>query len=488
VSGTPTYVYARCRANAEFRQLFADRVQLHLFNGGALSVSNNLARWNARTDEIDRAIVAESARWGDYQRPGQPYKREVEWLASNAWERAVYFPSNHFIALKRFRDANLFPSVNAPILSQHGGAVPVPYSLSITNPNATGAIYYTVDGRDPRLVGGGLASWALPYTEPLTLTNHTLVRARVRSSTSTIWSAVVEAEFFTPQDFAALQLNEIHYNPPMFGGVDGERFEFLELRNTGPATLDLSGLEFAAGVNFVFTNGARLAPGAFCVLVNSASNFATLFTNTPIHGVFGGKLDNGGETLTLTHPLGFTVFSVAYDDVPPWPTAADGTGFSLQRTNTRTNANDPANWTAAVPTPGSPAAPELIDTDADGLPDIWEQVHGTDLNVPDANEDPDHDGMTNLQEFLAGTDPNDPSSGLRITGAALDPTATAIVLTFEAVSDRTYTVQWRTNANAGAWQSLQNIPAAATRQTVRVTNALTADEAGFYRLVTPAIP
>ncbi|HYV27332.1 MAG TPA: lamin tail domain-containing protein, partial [Candidatus Eisenbacteria bacterium] len=341
---------------------------------------------------------------------------------------------------------------------------------------------------DPRLVGGGLASWALPYTEPLTLTNHTLVRARVRSSTSTIWSAVVEAEFFTPQDFAALQLNEIHYNPPMFGGVDGERFEFLELRNTGPATLDLSGLEFAAGVNFVFTNGARLAPGAFCVLVNSASNFATLFTNTPIHGVFGGKLDNGGETLTLNHPLGFTVFSVAYDDVPPWPTAADGTGFSLQRTNTRTNANDPANWTAAVPTPGSPAAPELIDTDADGLPDIWEQVHGTDLNVPDANEDPDHDGMTNLQEFLAGTDPNDPSSGLRITGAALDPTATAIVLTFEAVSDRTYTVQWRTNANAGAWQSLQNIPAAATRQTVRVTNALTADEAGFYRLVTPAIP
>src|SRR6185369_5115275 len=216
--------------------------------------------------------------------------------------------------------------------------------------------------------------------------------------------------------------------------------------------------------------------------------FATLFTNTPIHGVFGGKLDNGGETLTLNHPLGFTVFSVAYDDVPPWPTAADGTGFSLQRTNTRTNANDPANWTAAVPTPGSPAAPELIDTDADGLPDIWEQVHGTDLNVPDANEDPDHDGMTNLQEFLAGTDPNDPSSGLRITGAALDPTATAIVLTFEAVSDRTYTVQWRTNANAGAWQSLQNIPAAATRQTVRVTNALTADEAGFYRLVTPAIP
>src|SRR5678815_1875494 len=37
---TPAEIYSHCRANAEFRQLFADRIQKHLFNDGALSVSN----------------------------------------------------------------------------------------------------------------------------------------------------------------------------------------------------------------------------------------------------------------------------------------------------------------------------------------------------------------------------------------------------------------------------------------------------------------
>lgn len=106
---TPAYVYSRCRANAAFRQLFADRVQRHLFHDGALSVSNNIARYDARVREIDRAVVAESARWGDFYRPAQPYLREAEWLGTNQWMRQVFFASNHFIALKRFRDARLFP-------------------------------------------------------------------------------------------------------------------------------------------------------------------------------------------------------------------------------------------------------------------------------------------------------------------------------------------------------------------------------------------
>ena len=106
---TPAYVYSRCRANAAFRRLFADRVQRHLFNDGALSVSNSIARYDTRIREIDRAVVAESARWGDFYRPAQPYLREAEWLGTNQWMCQVFFPSNHFIAVKRFRGARLFP-------------------------------------------------------------------------------------------------------------------------------------------------------------------------------------------------------------------------------------------------------------------------------------------------------------------------------------------------------------------------------------------
>lgn len=48
----------------------------------------------------------------------------------------------------------------------------------------------------------------------------------------------------------------------------------------------------------------------------------------------------------------------------------------------------------------------LLDTDQDGMPDLWELQYGFNPDSPaDAVEDPDEDELTNLEEFRAGTNP-----------------------------------------------------------------------------------
>ncbi len=47
----------------------------------------------------------------------------------------------------------------------------------------------------------------------------------------------------------------------------------------------------------------------------------------------------------------------------------------------------------------------LVDNDADGMTDSWEENNGLDSTVNDAELDPDGDGLSNLDEFKAGSDP-----------------------------------------------------------------------------------
>ncbi len=52
-----------------------------------------------------------------------------------------------------------------------------------------------------------------------------------------------------------------------------------------------------------------------------------------------------------------------------------------------------------------------VDTDADGLPDLWETKYGLDpANPADAAQDKDGDGLSNLKEYQSSTDPNSPDT------------------------------------------------------------------------------
>jgi hypothetical protein len=308
-----------------------------------------------------------------------------------------------------------------------------------------------------------------------------------------------------------LVFSEIMYHPPdLAGGVDNVRDEFVELQNITGGSVALYHPAYPSntwrlrdGVDFEFPPGTVIPAGGFVLVVsfdpvadtNSLAAFRAAYSvaaNAPIFGPYRGKLDNGGETLELEMPdapvppgepdAGYVPFIVVervkYDDTAPWSTGPDGTGQSLQRLTANLYGNDPANWQGATPTPGPAANP---DSDGDGMPDAWEQENGLVVGVNDAGGDADGDGLTNLEEYRACTDPQSAASTLRLTIEY----SGAVVLQFQAVSNKAYTVEFTDSLNGGgSWSNLVTINAAPATGPLNVTNYPPSSNR-FYRVRTP---
>ena len=151
----PTRLHQRLIANADYRLRFADRVRKHFFNDGALTPANAAARFIALADQVNEAVVPESARWGDYRRdvhsfqdpPYLLYTRDAHWTPE--YNRLVnqYFPVRTGNVLSQLTSLGLYTSVAPPTFNQHGGTVPSGFNLTMTAP--AGTIYYTTDGSEP---------------------------------------------------------------------------------------------------------------------------------------------------------------------------------------------------------------------------------------------------------------------------------------------------------------------------------------------------
>jgi len=154
--GGPTRLHQRLKANTEYIMQFADQVHRHFFNDGPLTIENVTALYQLRLDEVDRAVVGESARWGDnrIEQAGIRYTRDEHWIDERNWFLTTYFPNRTRIVLNQFTSAGLYPNVDAPVFYidgsyQHGGRADTDSIFSMAD--TTGTIYYSLDGTDPRL-------------------------------------------------------------------------------------------------------------------------------------------------------------------------------------------------------------------------------------------------------------------------------------------------------------------------------------------------
>lgn len=194
-----------------------------------------------------------------------------------------------------------------------------------------------------------------------------------------------------------LRITEIMYNPAedANGVYAADDFEFVELRNTGPAPLNLNGVRFTEGIAFDFTGSAKtsLAPGEYVVVVKNADAFAARYgTNgIAVAGTFTGQLDNTGERVRLVDSFGEMTLDFDYED--DWHPVTDGSGFSLNvidasvgfqlwdsKTTWRPSQNQHGSPgtgdTYTLPAAGSVVINEVM-TNTTGAIGDWIELHNT---------------------------------------------------------------------------------------------------------------
>lgn len=182
------------------------------------------------------------------------------------------------------------------------------------------------------------------------------------------WSRPITGVFATavPADMSNLAITEMHFHPSNPTAVElaalplatDDDFEFIELANTGSNAISLIGVQFTLGITFDFTNSSitTLQPGETILLVEDLAAFQVRYgaSGLPVGGQYAGKISNGGEQITLVDASGQIIHNYVYDDVVPWPTAADGSGPSMEIRDTAGNYNSAFNWRATSPVGGTP--------------------------------------------------------------------------------------------------------------------------------------
>ncbi len=198
----PQWIWQQCLHNAEFRMLVADRVHRHFNHGGVLTPESVASLLNKRVGKLRLAVIGESARWGDPHRsnwapPSRGGSDNRPRTLDDDWQPEVdrwfndYIPARSRVVVDQLRKHGLIPDLESARLAKRGGVIDQGFELEMSA--AQGEVYYTLDGSDPRLVGGGVSPVAQKYSRPVRIEKPGIVKVRVRFKNE--WSALDELPF-----------------------------------------------------------------------------------------------------------------------------------------------------------------------------------------------------------------------------------------------------------------------------------------------------
>ncbi len=152
-----------------------------------------------------------------------------------------------------------------------------------------------------------------------------------------------------------LVISEIHYKPAP--RPDGKVLEFIEVFNSNPFFENIGGYRLSGDIDFTFPPQTVLLGGAFLVIARKPADLQSVYGITNVLGPYRGSLKTSG-TVRLRSDAGAVLLEVPYENDPPWPVAADGTGHSLVLARPSSGEGFAEAWAASDAVGGSPGAVE----------------------------------------------------------------------------------------------------------------------------------
>jgi hypothetical protein len=258
-------------------------------------------------------------------------------------------------------------------------------------------------------------------TKPVLISEPSLLKARAYDIATGSWSPLNTA-FFTvdtvPADATNVVISELHYHPAepatpeeIAVSRDRDNYEFVELLNIGPRSIDLSDVEFSDGIAFVFPPNTVLGAGARAIVVRNEAAFTARYGELPeglVIGQYSGRLSNDGEQVILTSNSAGDLHDFTYNDQAPWPTLPDGDGHSLVLVEPASGPDhaEPTSWLPHAKIGGAPGEDDK--TIAPGSYLAWKNANG----ISNDGGDEDGDLIMNFAEYAMGTLPRSPDSGV----------------------------------------------------------------------------
>ena len=146
-----------------------------------------------------------------------------------------------------------------------------------------------------------------------------------------------------------LVITKINYNPSTSTSfpVSNDQ-EFIEIKNAGSATVNLSGIYFKElGLTYQFPFNTTIAGSSSLYLASNSTVFQAKNGFAPF-GQFTRNLSNKSQKIVLVDAFGNVIDTVEYFDSAPWPTAPDGNGSYLQLINVSLDNNIASSWIAST--------------------------------------------------------------------------------------------------------------------------------------------